>query len=547
MAARGVALVVPLYFFLASCRILLEWTLLELGVLRLSLPFIFDVYSFSFSLSVILIAGAVLVFSSSYINNEKFFTRFHLLVFSFVVRIILLIFSPNMISLLLGWDGLGVTSYLLVIYFFSHKSLNAGLLTALTNRIGDCLFLISIAIFINKISINLFILNSLRFKFSIVMGIVVIVAASTKRAQLPFSAWLPAAIAAPTPVSSLVHSSTLVTAGVYVLFRFSQRISSRSLVIIILIGCLTIRLASLAALSEIDIKKIVALSTLSQLGLIITTMGAGGSRLAFFHLLSHAYFKALLFIRVGNLIHLSSGVQDLRILFTGKSRTTLTPRVALLANLRLIGAPFMTGFYSKDLILERRVLDSYSLLFILLLLRSVALTAAYRIRFIVLVSWKSDPKLPSLLISDNDNKMFYAMSLLAPFAIFGGRILSWTIIVSPQIPIIDSTIKIFILAIIIGGAYAGARSPQHKVNNKFWWWALSRMWALPLLSGKTNNKFLFWRASFYSWADLKWVVHSMLSLISKVPLLGRRFLSGMVSVSTTILSVVILFLIFVVY
>lgn len=151
-------------------------------------------------------------------------------------------------------------------------------------------------------------------------------------------------------------------------------------------GCLTIRLASLAALSEIDIKKIVALSTLSQLGLMITTIGAGGSRLAFFHLLSHAYFKALLFIRVGNLIHLSSGIQDLRILFTGKSRTALTPRVAILANLRLIGTPFMAGFYSKDLILERSILGSYSLFFILLLLRSVALTAAYRTRFIVLAS-----------------------------------------------------------------------------------------------------------------------------------------------------------------
>ena len=375
----------------------------------------------------------------------------------------------------------------------------------------------------------------------------VIIAASTKRAQLPFSAWLPAAIAAPTPVSSLVHSSTLVTAGVYVLFRLSQRISSESLAVIIFMGCLTIRLASLAALSEIDIKKIVALSTLSQLGLMITTIGAGGSRLAFFHLLSHAYFKALLFIRVGNLIHLSSGIQDLRILFTGKSRTALTPRVAILANLRLIGAPCMAGFYSKDLILERRILGSYSLFFILLLLRSVALTAAYRTRFIVLASWKSDPKLPSLLIHDNDNKMFYAMSLLVPFAIFGGRALSWTIITSPQIPIIDSTIKVFILTIIISGAYVGARSPQHKTNNKLWWWALSRIWALPLLSGKTNNKFLIWRASFYSWADLKWVVHSILSLINKIAPLGRNFLSGAASVSTTILSMVIFFLLFVVY
>lgn len=547
IARTGLFIFLPLYLRLVSQRFLIEWSLLEIGLSRLRIPVILDIYSFSFSLSVILIARAVLVFSSSYMSQEKFFSRFHLLVFSFIGRMILLIFSPNLISLLIGWDGLGVTSYLLVIYFFSHKSLNAGLLTALTNRLGDCLFLIRIALLARTISINIFVLVSLNTKISIIIRIAIVIAASTKRAQLPFSAWLPAAMAAPTPVSSLVHSSTLVTAGVYVLFRLSERISKFALEIIMLIGCLTITLARLAALSEIDIKKIVALSTLSQLGLIITIMGIRETRMSFFHLLSHAYFKALLFIRVGNLIHLSSGIQDLRLLFTGKKRTSLTPRVAILANLRLIGTPFMAGFYSKDLILETSLLKNYSSVFVTLLLISVAFTAAYSIRFMALASWNRNPKMPTSLIDDNDNKIFYAIIILMPFAIFGGRMLSWTIFERPQIPIIDSRTKILVLSIIVSGAVIGALSPQHNLKRKFWWWAIRRMWALPFFSGKFNNTSLVLSSVSYSQVDLKWIIFSILSLTSKLSSLAISSYVGIARIIKIAFFLIIFILVFWIY
>ncbi len=490
---------------------------METGALRIRVPLIIDVYSVRFLISVLLISASVLTFSYSYIRKEKFFTRFHLLVFAFIFSIVLLIFRPNLISLLIGWDGLGVTSYLLVIYFYSHKSLNAGLLTALTNRLGDCLFLISIALLVRGVSINMLLYSGFKeSSFSLLAAAIILVAASTKRAQLPFSAWLPAAIAAPTPVSSLVHSSTLVTAGVYVLFRISKLLSTFSISLVILIGCLTITLARLAALTEIDMKKIVALSTLRQLGLMITIIGIGSSVLSYFHLLSHAYFKALLFIRVGNLIHLSSRIQDLRMLFSGNNNLSLTPRVAILANLRLIGTPFIAGFYSKDQILEFSVGHSLASFFLFLLILSVALTAAYRVRFLVLVTWDSTNKLPISLIDDNDNKIFEAIIILVPFATIGGSMLRWVIISSPEIPIIDNTIKFSVISGIIGGRVWGACSPQHKLSGLLWSWALGAIWALPFFSRKTSSSFLAVSSVLYAKIDLKLIIYLIISLFSKL-------------------------------
>ena len=183
--------------------------------------FIFDTISLYFISLVSLISGRVIIFRNSYITSEKFFSRFIILVFFFIISIYLLILSPNLIRLLLGWDGLGVTSYLLVIFYQRNKSYNAGILTAITNRLGDVGLLISIRIFIYIGSWTYLYFNFLENNFSNLFIYIIIISSITKRAQIPFSAWLPAAIAAPTPVSSLVHSSTLVTAGVYLIIRIN--------------------------------------------------------------------------------------------------------------------------------------------------------------------------------------------------------------------------------------------------------------------------------------------------------------------------------------
>jgi len=181
-----------------------------------------------------------------------------------------------------------------------------------------------------------------------------IFAAITKRAQIPFSRWLPAAIAAPTPVRALVHSSTLVTAGVYLLIRLHPFLSGFSFYLntVLVISCLTLVIAGISALREFDIKKVVALSTLSQLGVIIFSIGLDFPILAFFHLITHALFKALLFICVGVLINRHIHCQDLRMMGNLVNQVPATISCLNIANFALCGLPFLSGFYSKDLIIE---------------------------------------------------------------------------------------------------------------------------------------------------------------------------------------------------
>lgn len=196
-----------------------------------------------------------------------------------------------MVSLILGWDGLGVTSYLLVIFYQRSKSYRAGIITALTNRLGDVGLLISIILILPYGTWNFLIYNDSRVELSLILARLIILSACTKSAQMPFSAWLPAAMAAPTPVSALVHSSTLVTAGVYLLIRINiLLVRFEILEILIMLGTFTIFIAGGAAMFEMDIKKIIALSTLSQLGAMVMGLGMGSPTMAYFHLLSHAFF-----------------------------------------------------------------------------------------------------------------------------------------------------------------------------------------------------------------------------------------------------------------
>lgn len=345
-----------------------------------------DKFSLGFLFTVGFISSSIFVFSMSYMSHEKFFWRFHALVLRFVISIVFLIIRPNLVRILLGWDGLGVTSYLLVIYFQSAKSYNAGMITALSNRVGDVLILSRIALWSFNGSWGFSITALSQQPYTYLPAVLLLVAACTKRAQIPFSAWLPAAMAAPTPVSSLVHSSTLVTAGVYLLFRFCPRLlGSPAKVIILGMGALTMVMAGLAALIEMDIKKIVALSTLRQLGVIITTLGRGAYSMAFFHLLSHAFFKALLFMTVGAFIHMSSDYQDLRLISLNPQTCLLTMAISLRANLSLCGLPFFRGFYSKDLCIELFLRGAVPAGLVFVIYVATGLTAAYTIRFIGLV------------------------------------------------------------------------------------------------------------------------------------------------------------------
>lgn len=486
----------------------IRWQVIAINRIFLEVPIIIDAVRMVFLFRVSTIACAVLVFSKRYIGQENFFLRFHLILLIFVTSIILLILSPNLIRVLLGWDGLGVTSYLLVVYFQSHKSFNAGLLTALRNRVGDVLILITIVFLLSQGSWNFSILSLEKLsKLDSIITSLIVLAACTKRAQIPFSAWLPAAIAAPTPVSSLVHSSTLVTAGVYLLVRFNWALNNCSGQFYILrVGSLTILIAGLAAIGETDIKKIVALSTLRQLGLIIRAIGLGFPQIAFFHLLTHAYFKALLFISVGNIIHLSRDYQDLRKIGLLPRLRPVTLRFSLLANLRLCGLPFIAGFYSKDIWLEIRNLLLLSPGISFLFYLATAATAIYTTRFIILTLWATI-KTSLLWSEDSDPHINLSIFILSPLAIIGGRGLRWTLLSTSERIYLPLEIKNLTLLVIFSGAFLGAFCTLNLQNPQFEFkWSLFQIWSLPLITTPLLQKnSLAWGKFFRSQVDLNWV------------------------------------------
>lgn len=215
-----------------------------------------------------------------------------------------------------------------------------------------------------------------------IISFLVVLAAMTKRAQIPFSSWLPAAMAAPTPVSSLVHSSTLVTAGVYLLIRFNFTFGYNLSYFLLFIARITIFISGIGARYEFDLKKIIALSTLRQLGLIISILSLGSYKLAFFHLLTHALFKALLFICAGNVIHNLGNCQDIRFIGGLVNFMPLTCVYFNVCRLALCGLPFLRGFYSKDLIAEVLSMGYLNFYIYVVFYLSIGLTVCYRIRLV---------------------------------------------------------------------------------------------------------------------------------------------------------------------
>nr|ABF60118.1 NADH dehydrogenase subunit 5 [Hiatella arctica] len=327
---------------------------------EMSFSMILDWASSSFLMVVTMIAFSVLVFSSFYMGSDKHKSRFSWLVLLFVLSMMMLILVPNFLILMLGWDGLGLISFLLVITYPTKESLGSGMITFITNRIGDVLFIITIAMSAYLMSWNFFDVGE-GLSMLKILGFILLVGSITKSAQTPFSAWLPAAMAAPTPVSTLVHSSTLVTAGIYVLIRFMGSVPMELGFLLFILGTLTSLKGGLAAIFEMDLKKIIAMSTLSQLGLLVQCLGLGSVSICLFHLMTHALFKSLLFICAGVLIYCNKGVQDLRFIKEGLVEFPLISCWMLISCFSMMGLPFMSGFFSKDLILEMMVVKGFSL------------------------------------------------------------------------------------------------------------------------------------------------------------------------------------------
>lgn len=479
------------------------------GFPSIYLDFVFDQERLLFFFCVSWISRTVFFYRRSYIRGDRSQDRFFLLLFAFVVSIFILVFRGNFFRVIIGWDGLGVTSFFLVIYFQNKTSLNAGLITILTNRIGDVCLLTTICILLSYSNWDIVFLRTCGRRLRYGCLVVLIVGAFTKSAQIPFSRWLPAAIAAPTPVSSLVHSRTLVTAGVYLLFRFKTSVRESFLTACLLLGGVTICMAGIGGLLEKDFKKIVALSTLRQLGLIVSCLGLGAVQVAFFHLLTHAFFKALLFLAAGRCIHSAHGYQDLRKITLMRKYSTRTKATILTCNFRLIGLPFISGFYSKDLALEIMFSSTIGFGSAILFIWGTLLTVLYATRFIFCVR-RGGSKISRCYAKSERNKYFFkSYDRLFFLAVVRGSGLNYFYLKNIPTLFLSLEIKNCVIVLIFFSAIVSLFLSR-VLYVQLWkfifpLWGLGSMWGLTLISPFIGKNPFFWGSLFIEKTTEKWM------------------------------------------
>nr|YP_010324971.1 NADH dehydrogenase subunit 5 [Dermacentor niveus]UNO54204.1 NADH dehydrogenase subunit 5 [Dermacentor niveus] len=482
--------------------LILEYNLSSINNLDFKLYMMFDWMSCLFSCTVLLISSMVLMYSYSYMSHDKNKISFCWMVLMFVLSMILLIMMPNAFMLILGWDGLGLVSYILVIFYQSTNSFNSGMMTIISNRIGDVMMIMMIIFVLNFGTFDLSSMDNLEF----ICELFIIIAGLTKSAQIPFSAWLPAAMAAPTPVSSLVHSSTLVTAGVYLLIRFDFLFQIKSMSEILLkISLFTMLMAGINAFFENDLKKIIAFSTLSQLSMMMVILSMNLTSLAFFHLIMHAVFKSMLFLGGGFVIHNLMGKQDIRMLSDFFSFSPLVLSCMLISFYSLMGIPFIGGFYSKDLILEYFLLKNLNFIVLMIFMLGVIFTFLYNMRLIYYMFFKGT--LSNILVKINyDIFMKFPIFFLTFLLIIVGNLLFWLIMPYYSLIFITNLQKLLSLILMTMVMYMSIYfmkinylSPQ---NFEFFMtmWFLSKLTSLITLFN--NKNFLLVSMNDWTWVEM---------------------------------------------
>ena len=322
--------------------------------------FHFDSLTVSMLIPVLIVSSLVHIYSIGYMSHDPHNQRFFSYLSLFTFMMIILITANNFLLMFVGWEGVGICSYLLVSFWFTRIAANQSSMSAfLTNRVGDCFLTIGMfAILWSFGNIDYSTVFSLapfvNENIVTIIGICLLIGAMAKSSQVGLHVWLPMAMEGPTPVSALIHAATMVTAGVYLLMRTSPLIeySSTVLILCLWLGAITTVFSSLIGLFQQDIKKVIAYSTMSQLGMMVIAVGLSSYNIALFHLVNHAFYKGLLFLGAGAVIHAVADNQDFRKYGGLRAYLPLTYSVMLIASLSLVAFPFMTGFYSKDFILE---------------------------------------------------------------------------------------------------------------------------------------------------------------------------------------------------
>lgn len=419
LTPKGSALITVLFVFSSFCLSLLGFFEIGLnrcpayvklypwfdsGMFDATWGFLFDSLTISMCITVTFISTLVHFYSTGYMSHDPHQPRFMSYLSLFTFSMLMLITADNLLQLFFGWEAVGLCSYLLINFWFTRLQANKAAMKAMViNRIGD--FGLALGIFLIYVTFKtvdysvifslvhyyntktIFLLN---FELGLLTTICVLlfIGAAGKSAQIGLHTWLPDAMEGPTPVSALIHAATMVTAGVFLLIRcsFIYETSYEALLIVCVVGCLTAFFAAVTGVLQNDLKKVIAYSTCSQLGYMVFSCGLSNYSVSMFHLMNHAYFKALLFLSAGAVIHALADEQDLRKMGGLLQVLPFSYIMIMVGSLALMGFPFLTGFYSKDIILELAYSNyNFSGIFSFWLgLFSAGLTSFYSFRLIYL-------------------------------------------------------------------------------------------------------------------------------------------------------------------